>query len=123
MIDTHGALLLVEDGADTPTASSGSTTPLPSAKSSGPSLAGLSLSSSSSAVTTSTTTGNDGKSFNTSVVKAEGEFQCSKEDLFEFLTDEVRLYTLWNVLAGQSLMYSVSNCRKRFLYGLVTQLQ
>lgn len=87
MIAVHGKDLLADEGDSAP--ASGSTTPATTAPSA-PSLAGLSLAKSSStpATTTSKTSGKDGKTFNTAVVKADGEFMTSADDLFEFLTNE-----------------------------------
>lgn len=83
-------------------------------------MSNLSLSTPSTAPTTSKTTGIDGKTFNTAIAKAEGEFMCSADDLFDFLTNEVRERgAVVNGLTGAHVAHFL-HCRPRFLCGRVT---
>ena len=87
MLDTHGQDLLAHEGDSAP--SSGATTPavVPSKST----TATPSLPSVKATAPTSVSS----LSFNTSTVKVEGEFQCSAEDLFDFLTNPKKI-PLWS---------------------------
>ena len=80
IIDAHGKDLLADDGGDDSAPASGASTPVPA-----PTKAASSVPDASSK-----STGSDGKAtFNTAIVKADAEYACTADDLFNFLTDEV----------------------------------
>ncbi|KAM0753653.1 activator of Hsp90 ATPase [Meredithblackwellia eburnea MCA 4105] len=85
IIDTHGKDLLSEEG-DSSAPGSGASTP------SGPGPA----KSTSSVPAASTTTGTKAPApFNTAVVKAEAEYACTADDLFDFLTNQDKI-PMWS---------------------------
>ena len=91
MIDTHGKDLLA--GAEESPSGSGTSTPATTSASASrptstvPSVAGLSLDKKSDKPSE--------KAFNTSIVRAEGEYQCTADDLFDFLTNEQKI-PMWS---------------------------
>ena len=92
MLETHGQDLLANDGDSAP--SSGATTPAVAATKSTASVSSTTAPS-TTVKSTSAATSVSGLSFNTSTVKVDGEFQCSAEDLFDFLTNPAKI-PLWS---------------------------
>lgn len=88
MLETHGKDLLADDGSSTP--ASGSSTPA------APAAAPKSTPTVPSSATVASATASMSKaSFNTAVVKANGEFASDAEGLFEFLTSAEKI-PLWS---------------------------
>ncbi|KAL8292992.1 hypothetical protein RQP46_000686 [Phenoliferia psychrophenolica] len=84
MIETHGKDLLADDGEDDSAPASGASTPAPTKAA--PAVSGA----------PSKATGSDGKAtFNTAIVKADAEYACTSNDLFDFLSDETKI-PLWS---------------------------
>ncbi|KAK4701521.1 activator of Hsp90 ATPase protein 1, partial [Phenoliferia sp. Uapishka_3] len=87
MIEVHGKDLLADDGVDDSASASGASTPSAPASKATPA---------SVAQTVQKPVGADGKAtFNTAIVKADAEFACTADDLFNFLTDETKI-PLWS---------------------------